>query len=580
MKDNLPSQQLNQGYVSPNSVLNVSLTSQQAADKPTPDQTEHYNNWPNAGAFNNAEDTKTKIPIAISGYFPNHVAGELYRAGPGQHRVPRSNAKDGYMEVDHWFDGFVAMHRFELIAGEDGKCQQAWYSSYNQVDELLQKAKDTGRIDGISFAQHRDPCDTFYKKFKSVFNQSSPSNQANSNIGVAFQPTLAKNVEKAKQASGNVEGRRLVTSTTDACVTKTFDADTLEPLGITRQEHLHPSLKGPLSAAHAEYDPETGDVYNYNLELGPRHIYRIFRANTKTGEVEVLAEISGKDIKGSYIHSFFMTDNFICLCLWPAFYKNMGLSVLLERNILDALEFDPNSPTTWLVVDRKGGRGLVKKFTSPAFFSFHTTNAWEEKSKKNGEVDLILELCTFKNMDILHRFYYKNFLSNSPGARNFANQPHGKDLNISRFKLPSVPLIGTSLSSRPETALRILDVPAPNAGDLPRINPEYNCKPHRYVWTIIDTGKSSFMDSIGKTDMHTGGCIFWSTPKHTPSEPVFVPTPGGKEDEGHILCAVYDGECGSSYLLCLDAATMEEVGRAEVGKAVGIGFHGMHVPPS
>ncbi|KAF2165566.1 hypothetical protein M409DRAFT_66990 [Zasmidium cellare ATCC 36951] len=549
-----------------------------AANKHNPADTEHYGNWPNAGAFNTLQDTRTKIQIPISGYFPNHVAGELYRAGPGQHRVPRTNPSDGYVEVDHWFDGFVTMHRFELVAGADGKCEQAWYSSYNQVDELLQKAKDTGRIDGITFAQHRDPCDTFYKKFKSVFNQSAPSNQANSNIAVAFQPTLPANVKSAKEKQGDVKDRRLVTSTTDACVTKTFDAETLEPLGITRQEHLHSSLKGPLSGAHPEYDPATGDVYNYNLELGPRHIYRVFRANTKTGDVEVLAEISGRDIKGAYIHSFFMTQNFVVLCIWPAFFKNMGLSVLWERNILDALAYDANAQTTWLVVDRKGGRGLVKKFTSPPFFSFHTTNAWEEKSTKDGEVDLILELCTFGNMDILNRFYYKNLLSNGSGVHKYADNDR-KELNLSRFKLSGVPLQGSSLSSKTEIAARILDVPAPNAGDLPRINPNYNCKPHRYVWTVIDTGKSSFMDSIGKTDMQTGECIRWSTPRHTPSEPVYVPAPGGGEDEGHVLCVVYDGDSGTSYLLCLDASTMKEVGRAEVRKAVGIGFHGMHSTP-
>lgn len=482
------------------------------------------------------------------------------------------------MEVDHWFDGFVTMHRFELVAGPDGQCEQAWYSSYNQVDELVQKAKDTGKIDGITFAQHRDPCDTFYKKFKSVFNQSAPGNQANNNIAVAFQPTLPVNVEKAAEAKGDVNDRRLLTSTTDACVTKTFDAETLEPLGITRQEHLHPSLKGPLSAAHPEYDPVTGDVYNYNLELGPRHIYRIFRANTRTGDVEVLAEISGRDIKGAYIHSFFMTENFIVLCVWPAFFKNMGLSVLWERNILDALTFDENAQTTWLVVDRKGGRGLVKEFTSPPFFSFHTTNGWEEKTTKDGEVDLVLELCTFNNMDILQRFYYKNFVSNGSGVHNFADSDR-KHLNLSRYRLRGVLLKGVS-RTKPSTAVRILDVPSPNAGDLPRINSNYNCKPHRYVWTMIDTGKSSFMDSIGKTDMQTGECIRWSMPKQTPSEPVFVPAPGGREDEGWILCVVYDGESGTSYLLCLDAATMVEVGRVEVGKAVGIGFHGMHVAPS
>ena len=63
------------------------------------------------------------------------------------------------------------------------------------------------------------------------------------------------------------------------------------------------------------------------------------------------------------------------------------------------------------------------------------------------------------------------------------------------------------------------------------------------------------------------------------SEPIFVPNPDGEkeEDDGVLLCVVLDGVKGSSYLLCLDARTMEELGRAEAEFAVALGFHGLHV---
>lgn len=38
-----------------------------------------------------------------------------------------------------------------------------------------------------------------------------------------------------------------------------------------------------------------------------------------------------------------------------------------------------------------------------------------------------------------------------------------------------------------------------------------------------------------------------------------------------------DGEGAVSYLLCLDARDMKEVGWADCGVAVGFGFHGIHV---
>ena len=39
-----------------------------------------------------------------------------------------------------------------------------------------------------------------------------------------------------------------------------------------------------------------------------------------------------------------------------------------------------------------------------------------------------------------------------------------------------------------------------------------------------------------------------------------------------------DGEKGKSYLVCLDAKTMTEMGRAGVDFAIALGFHGAHVP--
>lgn len=77
--------------------------------------------------------------------------------------------------------------------------------------------------------------------------------------------------------------RNLMTMTTDNHETRLFDAGTLEPLGLTQQQHLHPSLTGPSSAAHPACDPETGEIFNYNLEFSRIATYNVFRASTKTG---------------------------------------------------------------------------------------------------------------------------------------------------------------------------------------------------------------------------------------------------------------------------------------------------------
>lgn len=344
-----------------------------------------------------------------------------------------------------------------------------------------------------------------------------------------------------------------------------------------RQKHIHPELVGQFSGAHACVDSETGDLINYNLELGPRHVYRVFSASPKTGKVDILATISGNDIKGAYLHSMMLTDNYAILCVWSAAYASKGLSIVWNRNMVDAIApFDAQTDAVWLVIDRKHGRGLVKKFTSPPFFCFHTINAWEE-TKADGSVDIQCELVQFKNADIVKRFFYDNIVSDGPGVKAWADtKSRPTQPFLARYRLPDIPSGSSTASVKPAKAEQILQI---ESGDLPQINPEFLCKPHRWVWSVLDRGKSSFMDGLGKTDTQTQSTVVWEQLRHTPGEPIFVPKPGSQtEDEGVILSVVFNGDTGSSYLLCLDAQTTKELGRVEVGVPVGLGFHGRYVP--
>eukprot|EP00961_Rhodomonas_salina_P172534 2326706-Rhodomonas_salina.1 len=58
-------------------------------------------------------------------------------------------------------------------------------------------------------------------------------------------------------------------------------------------------------------------------------------------------------------------------------------------------------------------------------------------------------------------------------------------------------------------------------------------------------------------------------------EPIFVPNPqAASEDDGVLLSVVLDGSTDKSFLLGLDAATMQEVFRAQLPHHCPAGFHG------
>jgi beta,beta-carotene 9',10'-dioxygenase len=67
----------------------------------------------------------------------------------------------------------------------------------------------------------------------------------------------------------------------------------------------------------------------------------------------------------------------------------------------------------------------------------------------------------------------------------------------------------------------------------------------------------------------------WSEDGCFPGEPVFVASPDAREeDDGVLLSVVLDGHTGRSFLLVLDAHSLDELARAEVPHHIPFGFHG------
>ena len=73
--------------------------------------------------------------------------------------------------------------------------------------------------------------------------------------------------------------------------------------------------------------------------------------------------------------------------------------------------------------------------------------------------------------------------------------------------------------------------------------------------------------------------LLWKSKGVFTSEPIFVPTPDPEaaEDDGVVLVQCYDALKKDSFLLCLDAKTMSELGRAYTEMPCPISFHGQWV---
>lgn len=469
------------------------------------------------------------------------------------------------------------------------------YSSRRQAEKLVKRIKQGGIGSSFTFGQRRDPCVGLFGKVMGLFQRTDPFNNicVVVNTNVPGLPSAAAG-EKQPSTTGHRNKVRSVWTSTDSVPMMEMDPETLEPIGFANQASLHPSLTGPTSCAHAQRDPETGDMFNFNLAFGRTATYRIFRVNAATGTTDILATICDPGISGAYIHSFFLTTNYVVLCVPVSHFRLGGLSVPLERNILDAIaEFDESKVCKWLVVDRWGSQGLIASFDSPAAFFFHTANSFDEPSADGSGTDLFCDVVEYPNQDVMRSFYYDVLLNRNDAATTWWNEKdriHTVHPRLVRHKLHiphRAPDGGRALScKRPFTGNTevVSTVDAPHAGELPTYNPAFQCKRYRYVYSLSNHGRSTLLDSIVKSDMDTREALLYGCPHgHTPGEPIFVPRPAAEgevlaEDDGVLLSVVLDGSARRSYLLCLDAKTLQEVGRADCPFAVGLGFHGTHAP--
>ena len=150
---------------------------------------------------------------------------------------------------------------------------------------------------------------------------------------------------------------------------------------------------GIMSASHYQYDPKTKEFFNYVYPFGPSVEFSMFsispNAESPKGAPVIERFEKFPPPYLSYAHSFSLTTNYLVMIFQPLHVKNSGISVLMERNILDSLKWDSQLPTWFYVLDRKTKK-LVNKMKTESFFYFHTVNAYDIVSE--GKDTIVLDL--------------------------------------------------------------------------------------------------------------------------------------------------------------------------------------------
>src|SRR5919204_1377614 len=393
---------------------------------------------------------------------------------------------------------------------------QVSYANRFLESRAYRAARDEGRIAYSEFAT--DPCRTLFQRVSAMF---SPKLTDNANVNLTRL------------------GERFI-SMTETPIPVEFDARTLAAAGVPYQ------APGQLSTAHPHLDRASKGMLNYAAKLGPRTSYRFFLLRPGSSTPQVVATKTVRE--PAYVHSFGLSERWLILAEFPFVVYPPRLA-LSGRPYIENYRWKPELGTRLHLFDRHTGEHAGPFQTEPRF-AFHHVNSYEDRD------EVVVDLCTFPDPGIVEDLYMERLRAGKPVA----------PAHLERFRVS--PGAGTGKIER------LID----QSLELPRINyGRCSERPYRFAWGVgIDGG---WIDRIVKADVAEGRSLTWSEVGPFPREPVFVAQPeADQEDEGVLLSVVLDGRKGHSFLLVLDAGSLEERARAEVPHHVPFGFHGTFTP--
>jgi carotenoid cleavage dioxygenase-like enzyme len=375
-------------------------------------------------------------------------------------------------------------------------------------------AEEKGEIAYGEFAT--DPCRSLFKRVQALF---APGFSDNANI----------NVTKL--------GERFI-AMTETPMPVEFDSETLAAAGVAPYK-----VPGHLTTAHPHRARSTGAMLNYAAKLGPRSSYRFFEVGPQASEPTVVGSVPVRE--PAYMHSFGLSERWFVLAEFPLVVNPLRLA-LQSRPYIENYRWEPQRGTRFTLVDRRNGE-VVGGFEADACFGFHHVNAFD------GDGEVSVDICVFPDAGVIEDLYLERLRDGKPvpGAE------------LVRFTL--------DLERRTVTRRALSD----QLLELPRIAyGRCNELPHRYVWGV-DLGEGGWVERIVKIDTDDGRALTWARPGCSPGEPVFVARPGAEaEDDGVLLSVVLDTERETSFLLVLDAASLEEIASAEAPHHIPFSFHG------
>lgn len=305
----------------------------------------------------------------------------------------------------------------------------------------------------------------------------------------------------------------------------------------TEGEH---DFKGTLKhnfTAHPKVDTKTGEMMTFGYGISPPFL--TYSVVDGSGEAVHTKEITIP--KGVMMHDCAITERYT---IFPDLPLVFDFESMISGDGL--VQWDPDNGFRIGIVPRLGGDDSIRWFDIEESFLFHVANAWEE-----GEI-VVLHACRSDRGGIVTQA--------GRDVREQLGQLHEWRFNMVTGNVES----------------KALDLGY--YCDFPRIKDDLVGYRNRYIYAArfrvqdmpVFDGELKYDNETGKIQVHHFGDDCES------GEAVFAPRIGSiQEDDGYVICFVYDASSGSSECHIIDAQNFESppVARIKIPQRVPHGFH-------
>ncbi|KAJ0012258.1 hypothetical protein NQD34_013233 [Periophthalmus magnuspinnatus] len=490
--------------------------------------------------FETCEELSEPLPATVTGRIPSFLKGSLLRLGPGLFEV-------GDEPFYHLFDGQALMHKFDFKNG-----QVTYFRKYVKTDAYV-RAITEKRVVITEFGTfaYPDPCKNIFSRFFSYFK------------GVEVTDNCLVNVYPIG------EDYYAVTETNYITKVDTDTLDTLKKVDMCN----YVNINGVTAHPHIERD---GTVWNIGNCMG--------KGATLAYNIISLIQLRSQ--------SFGMSENYFVFVETPVkinLLKFLSAWSIRGSNYMDCFESNESQGTLFHIARKEPAEYIDLKFKGAPIGMFHHINTYEDQGF------VVVDLCAWKGFEFVYNYLWlANLRANWDEVKKaamMAPQPE-----VRRYVIPldvHKEEQGKNLVSLPYTTAtatmhadgmiwlepEVLFSGPRQAFEFPQINYEkFAGKNYTYAYGL---GLNHFVpDRIVKLNVKTKETWVWQEPDSYPSEPLFVQTPEGvDEDDGILLTIVVNpGAQRPGYLLILNAKDLSEIARAEVECTFPVTFHGMYKP--